>query len=122
MPTNKETGQEGEKLAADHLKRKGYTILATNWRSLPYELDIIAQIGDEIVFVEVKTRRSTSHGYPEKAVTMKKAKNLFEAATIYLEENDLENEIRFDIISITIQGSKTEIFHIEDGISPYPEF
>lgn len=116
------TGEKGEQMAVNFLKRKGYSILETNWRFSHYELDIIAQIGNDIVFVEVKTRTTTSHGFPEDSVSQKKAENLFEAAEVYLEENKIENDIRFDIISIIIKKGRTEIRHIEDGISPYPEF
>lgn len=117
-----DTGNKGEEIAIAHLKAKGYSILETNWRHSPYELDIIAQIGTDIVFVEVKTRRSTTHGFPEESVTKKKAESLFAAATLYLEEHQLENEIRFDIIAIVLNGNQTEVLHIEDGINPYPAF
>lgn len=122
MATHIETGIKGEAIARQHLMEKGYSILETNWRHSPYELDIIAQIGNDIVFVEVKTRTGTSHGFPEESVTKKKAENLFAAATYYLEEKQLENEIRFDIISILMKGNRTEVLHIEDGIHPYPTY
>ena len=78
MATHNLLGQKGEALAVDYLKRKGYQILHTNWRFEKYELDIIARIGNDIVFVEVKTRSGSSHGFPEQAVTQKKAETLFE--------------------------------------------
>jgi len=121
MAKHIETGNTGETIAIKHLKAKGYSIIETNWRQSPYEIDIIAQIGNDIVFVEVKTRRSIAHGFPEESVTKKKAQSLFTAASIYLEEHGLENEIRFDIIAVVLSGSRTEVLHIEDGISPFPE-
>lgn len=120
MAQHIKTGQEGEKLALEYLVRKGYAILDTNWTFEKYELDIIAQIGADIVFVEVKTRTSSSHGFPEQAVTRKKAQTLFDAAEVYLEEKGLENEIRFDIISILLAKKEPDILHLEDAISPYP--
>ncbi|MBI1184265.1 YraN family protein [bacterium] len=120
MAQHNETGNKGEELAARYLRGKGYSIIEQNWRHSHLEIDIIAKIGFDIVFVEVKTLRNTSHGFPEQAVTRKKAENLFKAATAYLEDNKLDNEIRFDIISILITKGKTEIRHIEDGISPFP--
>lgn len=112
------TGEEGEALAAAHLEANGYIILETNWTFERYELDIIAQQDETVVFVEVKTRRGSSHGFPEQAVTRKKAKTLLEGASIYLEENHLENEIRFDIISVLLEKTNPEILHLEDGIQP----
>ncbi|MGB0429626.1 MAG: YraN family protein [Bacteroidia bacterium] len=122
MAQHNKTGKKGEQLATDFLIRKGYHVIETNWAYNKLEIDIIAKIGNEIVFVEVKTRTTTSHGYPEDAVSRKKAQNLFDAAEIYLEENQIDDEIRFDIISIIIKNNNTEIRHIEDGISPYEAF
>ncbi|MCB0737532.1 MAG: YraN family protein [Bacteroidetes bacterium] len=120
MATHNQIGQKGEALAVEYLKRKGYQILHTNWRFEKYEIDIIARIGNDIVFVEVKTRSGSSHGFPEQAVTQKKAETLFAGAEIYVEEHGLENEIRFDIISILLNQNPPDIYHIEDGISPFP--
>ena len=122
MAAHNITGEKGEKLAVAHLRSKGYSILETNWITGKLEIDIIAKIGNDLVFVEVKTRSNTTHGFPEDAVSKKKAENLFEAAEIYLEEQEIDEEIRFDIISVILQNGNTEIRHIEDGISPYPEF
>ena len=112
------TGQEGERLAVAYLESTGHSILETNWTFERYELDVIARKNDEIIFVEVKTRTGTSHGFPEQAVTRKKAKTMFDGASIYLEENELENEIRFDIVSIVLRGETPDILHIKDAISP----
>jgi putative endonuclease len=62
---NKATGDEGEELAAIHLKKKGYTILERNWRFKRWEVDIIASQGKFLHFFEVKTRRSNRFGNPE---------------------------------------------------------
>lgn len=121
MAAHNETGKKGEALAISLLKNKGYSIIETNWRHSHLEIDIIAKIGYEIVFVEVKTLKSIKHGYPEQAVSLKKAQNLFNAANAYLENNHLDNEIRFDIISVILKKEGPEILHIEDGISPYPQ-
>ena len=120
MSAHMETGRWGEELAQEFLKKKGYAILDINWRFPPYEIDIIAQLNDLVVFVEVKTRKDSSHGFPEQAVTRKKANALLKAAEIYLEEKGIENEIRFDIVSILLNTAPPDIFHIEDGINPYP--
>lgn len=119
MAQHHQTGQKGESIAADYLKGKGYSILDTNWRFEQYELDIVAKFGDDLVFVEVKTRSGFSHGYPEQAVNRKKAQTLLNAANYYLEEKDLDCEIRFDIIAILLQKNRHRIYHIEDAIDPF---
>ena len=65
-------GREGERIAVDYLTEKGYRILRRNYRFGRGEIDIIAQDGTELVFVEVKTRRTSAFGEPEEAVTPKK--------------------------------------------------
>ncbi|MBI3142453.1 MAG: YraN family protein [Bacteroidetes bacterium] len=117
------TGQIGEELAAGHLARLGYVILERNWRHGHLELDMIAQIGNDLVFVEVKTLRGTGHGYPESAVTKQKARRLFAAAEAYLIEKQIMNEIRFDIVAVILHNTDPpEIYHIEDALHPYGNF
>ena len=113
-------GKKGEDLAAVFLQRKGYEILHRNWRTGHLEIDIIAQIGNEIVFVEVKTRATAAYGFPEEAVSKAKAQKLFKAADAFIIQENIDNEIRFDIISILLKGGLENIYHIEDGISPFP--
>jgi putative endonuclease len=117
--SNKSFGDKGEKIAVNYLKTKGYNILETNWRTGRIELDIIAQIEKIIVFVEVKTRKSDYYGFPEEAVNRQKQKNILDAAEVYLIEKKLDNEVRFDIISIIKNKSIEKIYHIEDAIIPY---
>lgn len=113
------TGSDGERAAAEYLRSKGYAILETNYRAEGCELDIIAREGDTIVFVEVKTRAGTGYGFPEEAVGAVKKENIGRAAEAYLLAYRLENEIRFDVISIVTQKNKApEIFHISDAFIP----
>ena len=81
----KTTGSRGELLAAGYLRRQGYTILRTNWRCRRGEIDIIARDGATLVFVEVRTRRSTNLGSPEESVTPAKQRRLAELAQTYLQ-------------------------------------
>lgn len=111
-------GKTGEELAASFLKEKGYEILHTNLRLEKVEVDIIAKDKNQIVFVEVKTR-SSAMVEPEKAVNKSKQKNLQRAAEIFLEERQLKNELRFDIIAIVKQKNNTDIEHFEDAFYPY---
>jgi putative endonuclease len=94
-------GTEGEMLAARYLAAKGYRIVARNFRFLRNEIDIVARDGDELCFIEVKTRASLDKGHPAEAVTLRKQKEIVRAASGYLagQENPWIN-CRFDVITI----------------------
>lgn len=116
MLKHTEIGTKGELLAANFLINKGYTVLETNWRTGKKEVDIIAESGDCIVFVEVKTRSNFDFGFPEEAVTDSKKKLLKLAAEEYFDQKKPQKNLRFDIISILQKGQSTkEITHIEDA-------
>ena len=76
---------------------------------------MIAKQQETIVFVEVKTRSSNKYGYPEESVTESKKEKLKETAMEYLIKNDLQNEIRFDVVTITAVRDAIHICHIEDA-------
>ncbi len=118
MAEHNDLGKKGEEIALQHLKKKQYTILETNWRYGKDEIDIIAKQNQELVIVEVKTRSSTYLAEPEFAVTKKKQGFLIRAANAYIEKKDLTIECRFDIISIVIYTNKTQLEHIEDAFYP----
>lgn len=115
MAEHNETGKQGELLAVNALKDKGFEILETNWRFKNLEADIIAQKEDCLVIVEVKTRQSNYFGEPETFVNKQKQTNLIKTANAYVQQNKLEVEVRFDIISIIIGKQKHQINHIEDA-------
>jgi putative endonuclease len=116
MSKHNEIGTNGELIAVNFLKNKGYLIVATNWRSGKKEIDIIAEIGDNIVFVEVKTRSNFDFGYPEEAVNERKKNLIKSAAEDYFFAFPSEKQLRFDIISILQRQNKAlEIVHIEDA-------
>jgi putative endonuclease len=95
-------GQQGEKLAAKHLRRKGYKIVAQGDRSGPGELDLVAIDGQTVVFVEVKTRRSSDAGHPAEAVTPDKQRRMTRLALAWLKRHRLlESPARFDVVAIT---------------------
>ena len=103
--TTAEIGRTGERLAARHLRRSGYRILAKNWRSHRYEIDIIARERrtGTIVFVEVKTRSPGSYGRPADAVDRNKQRFLRLAAESWLIANGgLEQPARFDVIEVLL--------------------
>jgi putative endonuclease len=112
------TGQKGEELAAAYLKNKGYTVLETNWRFKNLEADIIASMGDTMIIAEVKTRKSNFFGEPETFVTRQKQRNLIKAANEYIQKKQLDLEVRFDIISIIMNGGGSSVNHIEAAFYP----
>lgn len=116
MAKHNETGVKGEQLAIQFLMAKGYRILHTNWRCRHKEVDIIAQKDHFLVFLEIKTRTGLDFGFPEEAVTRPKQWHLKAAALDYLEQFPSPLDIRFDVISILLDGGQaTEIVHFEDA-------
>ncbi|HQU43881.1 MAG: YraN family protein [Planctomycetia bacterium 21-64-5] len=95
-------GQRGEALAARHLRRRGYRIVARGSRAALGELDLVAVDGRTVVFVEVKTRRSQDAGHPADAVDDDKQRRLTRLAVAYLRRHGLlEYPARFDVVAIT---------------------
>jgi putative endonuclease len=115
MAQHHNTGNLGESMAENYLVSNGYIILHRNWRYAHWEVDIIAVKNGKLHFVEVKTRRTTTFGYPEEDVSRKKIKNLLNAAEEFLLQYPQWKLIQFDIISIIItKGSKPDFLLIED--------
>ncbi|MDY8136994.1 YraN family protein [Aquimarina sp. 2201CG5-10] len=115
MAEHNKLGKEGEKLAVDFLLKKGYDILEKNYRYLKSEIDIIAQKGDLVVAVEVKTRSTPEFGDPHEFVKPKQIQSLVKAIDHYIVENDLDVEVRFDIIAIIKNKLGIKIEHLEDA-------
>ena len=110
-------GQWGEEVAADYLRRKGYTIVERNWKSGHRDLDIIAWDEDSqtLIFVEVKTRRNRMFTDPEQAVDYQKTYHLRQAANHYIKYRRLNCNLRFDVVTVVgTPETAPEINHIED--------
>lgn len=115
MNTNKIVGQTGEDLAAGHLLRNGFQIVARNWRFRYWEVDIIASRGKFLHFIEVKTRTSHRYGKPEESITREKMNHLRNIAEEYQYQHPEWKFIQFDVMAVTIMhGELKEIFVIED--------
>src|SRR5436190_551005 len=115
MAQHNELGRQGESLAVEFLQRNGYDILETNWTFQKAEVDIIAQKGEVLAVVEVKTRSSIDFGLPQDFVKPKKIKLLVMAINEYVIGNDLDVNVRFDIIAIHRQNNEFQIEHLEDA-------
>jgi len=103
----RELGRHGEDLAFEYLRRAGMLVLDRNWRprgaGLRGELDIVAREGDELVVVEVKTRRSIAYGSPTEAITQRKLRAMRSLTLAWLEQRSIHAPaIRFDVVSIVI--------------------
>lgn len=116
MKTSKQRiGIKGEEAATRFLRRKHYIIRHRNFRIGRAEVDIVAETDEYFVFVEVKTRTTTSFGFPESFVTERQKKILIEAASTYLSDKQHIKPIRFDIVSILLEPTKLTISHFEDA-------
>ncbi len=115
MAEHNELGKLGEELAVDFLHKNGYDILETNWVFQKAEIDIIAQKENILAIVEVKTRSNVDFGLPQDFVKPKKIQLLVKAVNEYVISNELDVEIRFDIIAIHKEGKNYKIEHIEDA-------
>ena len=95
------TGRRGEDEAARFLRKKGYRILKRNYSCRFGEIDLVARDGDTVVFVEVKTRRSSSFGPAAEAVDRRKMGRIKKASEFFLKEFNLtEHAARFDVVCI----------------------
>ncbi len=123
MAEHNERGRWGEQVAAEYLERKGFRILDRDWRAGHRDLDIIAIDSDELVIVEVKTRKNNYFVEPETAVNVKKIRNICIAASIYVKMNRIDLPIRFDIVAITgTADTDYSINHIERAFLPIPYY
>jgi len=114
-------GDRGEREAVRYVRGLGWRILARKHRNRLGEIDLIAQDGDTIVFIEVKTRRSNAAGRPEDAITPAKQKQLTGAALAFLKKHRLlERRARFDVISIVWpdMSAAPEIEHFRNAFPP----
>ncbi|MGA3245765.1 MAG: YraN family protein [Bacteroidota bacterium] len=110
-------GRFGENLAAHFLEGKGYRIIERNYRYDRGEIDIVAQDGNDLVFVEVKLRETEAFGSPEEAITPFKEEQLKKVAEGYLFEHNLEDQsCRFDVVAITLADGKPKIRILQNAI------
>lgn len=108
-------GAWGEEIAAILLQKKGYSILARNWRYKRAEVDLIIQNDQFLVFVEVKVRKNASFGHPEAFVKEKKTQLIRMASEQFQINIGYHGFIRFDIISIEGDPKHFEAIHLEDA-------
>lgn len=115
MAEHNDLGKLGEELAVEYLQKDNYQILQTNWVFQKAEIDILAQKGNILAVVEVKTRSSIEFGLPQDFVKPKKIQLLVKAVNEYIIQNDLDVQVRFDIVSVFKNNNTFEIEHLQDA-------
>lgn len=109
-------GKEGEQIAENYLKKKGYRLVERNYRCRGGELDLIALDRRVIVFVEVKTRSDDRFGIPFESVDNRKQRRMIKAALLFLSQHRLHNrDARFDVVGISFEGQQPVVEHIQNA-------
>lgn len=121
MPdTRRALGTFGESVATAYLVRQGYTIVVRGWRCPRGEIDIVAQHDNELVFVEVRTKRGTAHGTPEESITPAKQARLGALALAYLDAHGIyaDSRWRVDVIAVVVDhaGRVARLTQIEHAV------
>ena len=117
-------GRKGEDLAHRYLEKQGYRIIARNYRrsglagGADVELDLVARHEGQLIFIEVKSRRSADHGAPDRAIDRDKRRNIVRAARAYAKSAREEwDAVRFDTVSVVLSDPPL-IFHVCDAFFP----
>ena len=115
MASHNDLGKKGEDLAIDFLLKKGYKIVTRNFRYQKAEVDIIARKGNILAVIEVKTRSTPDFGNPQDFVKGRQIQRLVKAVDYFVNEHQLNVEVRFDIIAIIKNKAGTKIEHLENA-------
>ncbi|MDR2026286.1 MAG: YraN family protein [Prevotellaceae bacterium] len=119
MSSSHKLGKQGEERAVDFLQKKGYSVLDVNWRYQHKEIDIIAEYGNELHIIEVKTRTSAIWQTIDEIVGITKQKNMIAAANAYIQQNNIDKTVVFDIVYILQTNEKESIELIRNAFYIY---
>ena len=109
-------GREGERIAENYLKEKGYRLVERNYRCPMGELDLIALDRRVIVFIEVKTRSDFRFGAPTESVHPRKQRKMIQAALYFLSRHRLHGrEARFDVVGVSLATGRPEVEHVQNA-------
>jgi len=115
-------GDFGERVAAAHLEAKGYRIIDRNVRVSGGEVDLVAVHGDEVVFVEVRTRMGGAAGQAERSVGPRKSAHVLTAARRYVDRHPglADHPLRIDVVAVELarDGALKQVAHYEDAVRP----
>lgn len=115
MAQHNELGKKGEQLAVDFLIANAYQVVERNYRFGKAEIDIIAKKESVLAIIEVKTRSSTNFGNPQDFLKPSQIKRIVNAVDYYVTNNNLDVEVRFDVVAIIKSSKGFEINHLEDA-------
>jgi putative endonuclease len=119
IQSTKQSGDEGEEIAVEHLVQKGYELIDRNYRFGKGEIDIIAKDPEngDLVFIEVKSKKNLEFGDPVYSVTKNKMKQLKRMAELYLYDKEIDEvDCRFDVITVLLRGNQKPIIeHYENA-------
>ena len=115
MSESNERGILGERMAVEHLISKGYHILTQNFRYLKGEVDILAQKGNCLAAIEVKTRSTLDFGAPEEFLKPAQIQRIIKAVDYFVTSRNLDVEVRFNIIAVVITSQRSELKHIKNA-------
>ncbi|UJH90458.1 YraN family protein [Antarcticibacterium sp. 1MA-6-2] len=115
MAAHNELGKKGEDLAVEFLLKKGYEIVARNFIYQKAEVDIIARKDSILAIVEVKTRSTPDFGNPQEFLKGRQIQRLVKAVDHFVTANEMDVEVRFDIVAIIKNKSGTRLEHLEDA-------
>ena len=117
--TTKQLGDEGEEIAVEHLKEKGYEIIERNYRFGKGEIDIVAKDPETnyTIFIEVKSRKNLEFGDPVYSITKNKIKQIKRMAELYLYDKEIDEiDCRFDVVTVLLRGKQKPIIeHYENA-------
>ena len=114
-----EFGVVGERVAERWLRRRGWRVLQRRFRNGHRDIDLVAERGGLVAFVEVKARRGLQFGDPVEAVNWRKQRELVRSAAIWIDRHGRPNEsYRFDVIGVLMDGNSVRVKHIENAFSP----
>lgn len=109
-------GELGERIAARWLRRRGWRIVAHRFRNGRRDLDLVAELGATVAFVEVKARRGDDFGGPVEAVTWRKQRELIRSANVWIDRfGTPETAYRFDVIGVLMSGGTVRVRHVENA-------
>ncbi|HEX8536656.1 MAG TPA: YraN family protein [Cystobacter sp.] len=109
----KQYGDEGEETAVRFLETQGYRVRARNYACRHGELDVVAERGDTVCFVEVRMRSTAVWGDPAHTVSFAKQRRVVKAAMHYLRAHGVrDRELRFDVISVVGRGERATVEHL----------
>lgn len=102
---NLQTGRVGEKIAKDYLEKQGYKILEQNYKTKYAEIDLIARYKNELIFVEVRTKKGENFGTPEESLDKRKLRKLRWNAQGYVNQVRWQGPYRIDAVCIVLDGN-----------------